>query len=254
MLPTLFKLGPFVLHTYGLLVALGFLSAYTVARARFSRVGLSGSFVDNLTMAAMIGGLLGARLLFFIVDPNTHFLADPLAFFRVWEGGLVFYGGFLGAGVSLWVLSRVKEISFRVIADGLSVPLLLGQAIGRLGCFAAGCCYGRPTSSFFGVVFVRPDSLAPLGVRLQPTQLFESAGNLALMGLVWMLERRKLNRGDSAAAYMIGYGTFRFLIEFLRGDDRGPFSGGLSPSQVISVVSVIAGIALIIYDHTRQEV
>ncbi len=255
MFPVLIKLGPLTLHAYGLLVALGFLAAYTLARRRFEHMGLLGHFVDNLTLIAMVGGLFGARLLYFIVDPSTHFTSDPMAFFRIWEGGLVYYGGFVGALIALAVTARVKEIPFRVIADGLSAPLLLGQAIGRLGCFAAGCCYGRPTDSIFGVTFTRPDSLAPLGIPLHPTQLYESAGIFLLFGLLLAAERMpKIKRGDSTAFYLIGYGVVRFLIEFFRGDDRGPIAAGFSPSQLISIVLVLTGVILFLYDRRPSKI
>jgi phosphatidylglycerol:prolipoprotein diacylglycerol transferase len=251
MFPILLKLGPLTLHTYGLMVALAFLVAYTLSRHRLEAAGLTVPFIDNLALAVMFGGVVGARILFFIVDPGTHFLQDPLAFFRVWEGGLVYFGGFLGALLAITAASRLKELPFFLITDGFSAPLLLGQALGRLGCFAAGCCYGRPTSEFFGVTFTRADSLAPLGVALHPSQLYESLGSMVLFGGLLLWERFGLRRGESTAYYLVSYGVLRFFLETLRGDDRGLLSAGLSPSQIISGLAMAAGIGVWVYARRR---
>lgn len=247
MFPILIKLGPLTLHTYGLLVAFGFLAAYTLFRRRLQQKGLPLNFIDNLAFLILAGGLLGARLLFFMVDPSVNFMGDPLSFFRLWEGGLVYYGGFLGALIVLAIVARRNRVPFLLISDAGAAPLLVGQAIGRLGCFTAGCCYGRSTDGPFGVVFSHPESLAPLGMAIHPTQLYESIGNAVLCCLLLYVERKTRQIGLSTAAYFIGYGLFRFFIESLRADDRGIQLAGLYPSQVISLAAVVAGISLLIY-------
>ena len=178
---------------------------------------------------------------------KASFLEDPFGFFRIWEGGLVFYGGLLVAVAGLLIYTKIKEIPPFLIGDAFAVPLLLSQAIGRLGCFAAGCCYGRPTDSFLGVTFTHPESLAPLHVALHPTQLYSAGGLFILFLIGWRLSRRALPNGALMVYYLISYGLFRFGIEFVRNDFRGAFAAHLSPSQWVSLGLIMAGLGLWVY-------
>ncbi len=247
MFPILLKIGPLTLHTYGLLVAVGFLVGYYLARRRFEHKGLPLVFFDQLIFVIMVSGILGARLFFILLETPASLLSDPLSFFRIWEGGLVYFGGFIGAFVGIAIYSYIKELSLLGILDALAVPLLLSHAIGRLGCFAAGCCYGLPTDSILGVVFSDPEALAPLGVRLHPTQLYSALGDFLLFLGLLKLEKKVVTRGVLFASYLMSYGGFRFLIEFIRNDDRGPVWQALWPSQWISIAAIFAGGALLVY-------
>ncbi|OVE77059.1 hypothetical protein BVX98_03730, partial [bacterium F11] len=169
------------------------------------------------------------------------FLEDPLSFFRIWEGGLVFYGGFLAGFLLLLLYSRFREISWLTLGDAFAAPLFLAQSLGRIGCFAAGCCYGKPTESFVGVTFTKTESLAPLHVALHPTQLYSSLGNFLLFLGVLYLGHKRPPRGVLFASYLLGYGVFRLLIEFVRDDFRGPTLSTLFPSQWISLAGIIGG-------------
>ncbi|MCB4756079.1 MAG: prolipoprotein diacylglyceryl transferase [Elusimicrobia bacterium] len=258
MFPILLHIGPLTLHTYGLLVAVGFLAAYYVARKEFARRQYPSATLDQLLFLGLLSGLLGARIFYFALEVPADFVRDPLSFFRIWEGGLVFYGGFLFGLGALVVgarkgsgLDATRPDPFLALTDALLGPLLLGQAIGRLGCFAAGCCYGKPTLSFFHVTFTDPESLAPTFLPLCPTQLYEAVGNLALF-FGWLLVRRRLLRpGLLTVYYLWGYGTLRFFIEFLRNDTRGPFILSLSPGQWISVGAVLWGSGLLLYGNKK---
>lgn len=253
MFPVLIRIGPVVLHTYGLMVALGFLAGYAASRVEFRRRGLSDALLERLVFLVMVTGLFGARVLYFVVETGAGLREDPLSFFRIWEGGLVFYGGVLGAVIALAAASRATKTPLLDLTDSFAGPLFLAHALGRIGCFAAGCCYGRPTSSALGVTFTSPDALAPLNVPLLPVQLFEAGGNLALFGVMAWLGRRRPARGLLTASYLAAYGTFRFVMEFFRGDDRGFSAAGLHPSQWIAIGAIAAGLALTLYVQNQKE-
>jgi phosphatidylglycerol:prolipoprotein diacylglycerol transferase len=252
MCPILFKTGPFTLHTYGLMVAIGFLAAFYVAKREFARRHLPVDFLDNVILALMATSLFGARFFYFAVNGFHELNHDPLSFFRIWEGGLVFYGGFIFGFLFLVIYAHYKHVALLAIADALAAPLLLGQAFGRLGCFSAGCCYGRPTSSIFGVTFTHPEALAPRFVALHPTQLYSAAGDLLLFAGLLILRPKLLSRGAATIYYLIGYGVGRFLIEFVRNDDRGAVVMHLQPSQWISIAMVTLGIVLYAKRHADR--
>ena len=174
----------------------------------------------------------------------------------MWEGGLVFYGGFLLAALVGVIFTRYRGYAVDEIADCLAPALALGQGIGRWGCFFAGCCYGKPTPLPWGVRFKDPASLAPLGVQLHPVQLYESAGDLLIAALLWlMLQRRKDDaHGEIFWLYVLLYGILRFAMETLRGDDRGPVYGGLAPSQIIALVAIlISGSIFLVQKTTKHD-
>lgn len=247
MCPILIRLGPLTLHTYGLMMAVGLATAYHLALRQMKRHGLEAKGVEPLFLWVVLAGLLGARLFYFAVEGFDELKKDPLSFFRIWEGGLVLYGSIIGGAIALALFSFSKKIPLLKLTDTLAAPLLLGQALGRLGCFAAGCCYGKPTSVAWGVTFRHPDSLAPLYVNLHPTQLYEFVGDMALLAGALILDRRRSARGFLTSYYFIGYGALRFVMEFLRGDDRGFLVAGLYPSQWLSMAAVLTGLGLYFY-------
>ena len=251
MCPTLFRIGPITLHTYGLLIAVGFLIAMSVLRRMAVPLGLNAEDVDRLSVQLLLFGILGARVMFFAVDGFAGLRQDPLAFFRIWEGGLVFYGGVLGALISAVVYARRRNIPLIRLTDALAPPLLIGHAIGRLGCLAAGCCYGKPADGWPGITFTNPDTLAPRFVPLLPTQPMESAALGVLFLGSWALFKRGVRTGGLTAYYLCGYAVVRFLMEFLRGDDRGRFIGALSPSQAFAIPMFLAGL-LVLWSSLRE--
>ncbi len=242
MWPVFLRLGPITIYTYGVLVAAGFLAALLLTLRQAPRFGVDKAFVWDWSFYVLLGAILGARLLYWVVErPSIRWDWRGIADVFLHAGG-VFYGGFLGAVlVSLWFLRR-RGVSVWTAGDLVAAPLALGHAIGRVGCLSAGCCYGQPTHVPWAVTFTNP--LAgeligtPLNVPVHPTQVYESLWNLLLAGGLMGLARWPGRRpGDLWWAYVGLYAVGRFVIEFYRGDPRGAW-GGLSTSQWIAIGAV----------------
>lgn len=249
MHPVLFHLGPLTIHTYGFLIACGFLVAVAVIKRLSGRSGLDVDRVLDLTFWGLLVGFAGARLLFVITRLST-FVADPISVFRIWEGGLVFFGGPLAVvPFVIWYSKKHKLPMWRVM-DVLAPGLAIAHVIGRFGCIAAGCCYGRPTGSDWGLRF-NSDlvDIALRGVPLHPTQLYEAASVFILfLGLIWIHRIKKFD-GQVTLTYLMGYPVIRSVIETFRGDTVRGFviEGVLSTSQFISaLVFFLALISLIV--------
>ena len=212
----LFSIGPFTIYSYGLMIAVGILVCIAMGMYRAKKRGMSDDAVLTIAIIGVLSGFIGAKLLYVIVEFD-QFIEDPMS---VMGGeGFVVYGGIIVGVLSAILYCRQKKLVFLDYFDLLVPSIAVAQGFGRIGCFLAGCCYGRETDSFLGVVFPE-HSMAPSGVKLLPTE-----------------------RGRTGALYMILYGIGRFLIEFLRADDRGTV-GSLSTSQFISIGIVAVGLIL----------
>ena len=235
MYPILIEFGFFKIFTYGLLVATGFLVAILLASSRAEKEGLDSQKVLDLCFYVMVSALLGARLLYVIVE-YRYFLDSPLEIFKFWKGGLVFYGGLiLGVLISLWYLKR-NQMPMWKTADLLAPSIALGQSIGRWGCFFAGCCYGKKTDVAWGITFTDPRSLAPLEISLHPTQVYLSLNAVFIFIFLMWLSKRKVFDGQILWSYGILYSIGRFAIEYFRGDDRGfPVEQVLPTSQFVGI-------------------
>ena len=244
----LFSIGNFTIHGYGLMIALGFLLCVLMGMYRAKKLKLSSEAVLDIALIGLVAGFVGAKLLYVIVEFPT-FLEDPLRV--IGSEGFVVYGG-IAAGVAAGlVYCRVKKLVFWDYFDLAAPSIALAQGVGRIGCFLAGCCYGRETDSWCGVVFPE-GSLAPAGIKLIPTQLISSAGDLLIVAILLLYHKRAKHRGDVGALYMLLYGVGRFVIEIFRWDDRGTV-GALSTSQAISIVIVIGGILLFLTGRKRVK-
>jgi phosphatidylglycerol:prolipoprotein diacylglycerol transferase len=242
-------LGPFTLHTYGVLLAVAFLAGLYVASRQARREGLDSGKVTDLAVWVLIAGLVGAKLLLVALDWR-YYTRSPGQILSILQSGGVFYGGLIAGLVVAWWYVRRSSLPGWQTADALAPGLILGQAIGRLGCFSAGCCWGRPASVPWAVTFT--DLYAsrqvgtPLDTPLHPTQIYESvACFLIFFVLLWIASRKRFH-GQVVLAYVTLYSVARFIIEFFRGDpDRGTwFRGALSTSQVIALLLLI-GVALV---------
>lgn len=244
----LFSIGPFTVHGYGLMIGIGVLCCIYMGMRRAGKYGMREEAVIDIALFGLLAGFLGAKLLYIIVEFET-FLRDPMSV--IGSEGFVVYGGISAGVVAAILYCRVKKYAFLEYFDLLSPCIALAQGFGRIGCFMAGCCYGRETDSFLGVMFP-PESLAPSGVKLLPTQLFSSAGDFVIMGiLIWHYGHRK-HTGDTGYLYMLLYGVGRFFIEFLRNDERGNV-GSLSTSQFISLFIVTAALILLSLNRKKPE-
>jgi phosphatidylglycerol:prolipoprotein diacylglycerol transferase len=254
MHPILFQIGPFTLHTYGVFVAAAFFTAILLSLRLARLEGLDPDRMLDLAFYVTLSAIVGARILFVIVD-YPYFLENPIRIFKIWEGGLVFYGGLIGAVVVAILYMKKHDMPVLIVGDIVAPSLALAQSVGRLGCVSAGCCYGKPTNLPWGIVFTDPNSLVPLselGVPLHPTQLYSSVGNLCLFLFLFFLYRRKKFNGQILLMYGICYPLLRSFVEIFRGDPRGSLLGGMiSTSQFIS--GIVFVIALILYFRLRKK-
>jgi phosphatidylglycerol---prolipoprotein diacylglyceryl transferase len=250
MHPRLFDLGPVTVYTYGVLLAAAYLLGLQLALVRARRHGLDAQRVMDLGILVIVSALVGAKVLLVIVDFD-QFRADPAALFSIARSGGVFYGGLIFAvAAAFWYLRR-HPLPFWSTCDVFAPGIALGHVIGRMGCFFAGCCWGRPTTEPWGVTFTNPLAAelvgTPLGVSLHPTQLYEAGAELIiLVGLLALERRGRAYPGRTFWAYVLVYGVSRFVIEFFRGDPRGEVFGMLSTSQFISVVLVPLSIVMLV--------
>ena len=248
MFPQLFHIGSFYLPTYGFLVSLGVLLGLWISVRNSERLGYNGDNVWNLGILVVLCGIVGAKILYVINEWGYYsgHLREIFSLNTLQAGG-VFSGGLLAAFIAAaWYVHKYKMPPLGT-CDAFAPGLALGHAIGRLGCFAAGCCYGKPTHHWWGVTFTNPlaNSITgtPLGVPLEPTQLFEFAVELGnFFFLMWLLKRRKFD-GQVFGAFLFIYGIARFFLEYLRDDPgRGSvFGGAMTGTQLIAIGLVLGG-------------
>ena len=258
MFPELFSIGPVTLYTYGVLLAAAYLAGLQLAMRRARARGMDPNRAMDLGIAIIVSALIGAKLLLVVVDFD-HFRENPAEIFSIVRSGGVFYGGLIAAVlVAFWYMRR-HRMPLWTTCDVFAPGIALGHAVGRLGCFFAGCCYGHPTDLPWGITFTDPAAAAnvgtPLGIPLHPTQLYESAAELGILVFLLATERRgRPFPGRTFWAYMLLYAVSRFAIEFFRGDPRGVVLDVLSTSQFISVLLVPLSVAMLLYLGRRADV
>ncbi|MYD85121.1 MAG: prolipoprotein diacylglyceryl transferase [Acidobacteria bacterium] len=250
MYPKLLELGPISIYSYGLLLVSAYLIGLQVAVVRGRARGLDGQRIMDLGIAIIVSALVGAKLLLFVVEFD-HFTRNPAELWTLVRSGGVFYGGMLLAvAVAFWYMQR-SGLPLWATCDAFAPGIAAGQAVGRLGCLLAGCCYGHPTDLPWGVTFTDTLSAAiggaPLDVSLHPTQLYESVAALVILGVLLAFERRgRPFPGRTFWAYLLLYPAVRFVIEFYRGDPRGTVLDTLSTSQFVSVLLVPLSIVMLV--------
>ena len=239
MYPELFSLGPITIYSYGVLLAASYLLGLWLAMRRAKRWGLDASRVLDLGIYIIIAALIGAKLLLFLVDFD-QFTGSPADLLSLGRSGGVFYGGLiLAVVVAFWYIVR-HHLPFWTTCDVFAPGIALGHVTGRLGCLAAGCCYGKPADVPWAIMFTSPLAAAnvgtPLGIPLHPTQIYEAGAELLILGFLLATERRgRPFTGRTFWAYMLLYAISRFIVEIYRGDPRGQILG-ISTSQFISLV------------------
>ncbi len=253
MFPDLISIGPFTIHTYGFFVALGFavgiLTAVKIGKAQ----RIPSQQVMDMAFVMIVWAIVGSRL-FYVLINLSYYKAHPLDIIKLWQGGLVFSGGLVATGVAmLWYLRR-HRLSFWSTGDLWAPSLALGQAVGRIGCLMAGCCYGRPAGSSWGLVFTHPKSLAPLNIPLYPTQLFEAFSLFLVFLILVFLHGKKKFEGQVFVWYLILHSTVRLFVERFRGDERGLIPGTeMSATQLVATLILIGSVVVLLVLRSRWE-
>ncbi len=256
----LFRIGNIPIYGYGAMIALGILLAMVVGTIRFKKRGLKEDAVFDIVLVGGICGFMGAKLLYVIVE-FQEFLKDPLGVLG--STGFVVYGGLIAGVIAGWVYTRIKKINFMEYWDNVMPEIAMIQGFGRIGCFLAGCCYGKETTAWYGVVFPDDCLAPPDGVSRIPTQLISAAGDwiiaiglMILLDIVFKNVKKQQSKkfghvyGDIGCAWLILYGVGRFAVEFLRADYRGTV-GIFSTSQFISIFMVAIGVGILVFNRVR---
>ena len=255
MHPVILELGSFTIYSYGLMIAAGILAgmAYLIIVGK-KEVGLTFDQANSLFLWIFLAALVGGKLFFFLEDP-AGYMRDPGALMS--GRGFVFYGSFLLAVPTMWIFFKRHKLPAYQMLDIMAITTCLVHMFGRVGCFLAGCCHGKPTDSWLGIAFTDPACYAePLNTPLYPTQLMESGYIFIVMiVLLWLKPRRRFY-GQLFLTYLMLYAAGRFALEFLRGDVGRGFviEGLMSHSQLIalSVALVVATIVLFGYRKARR--
>jgi len=255
------KAEPISLHTYGLLIATGFLFAIVLSKRQAEREDEDPERIVDLGFYVLLAGLIGARIVF-ILTKLDEYVRDPLAVVMFWRGGLVWYGGFIGAAGFVWYYCKKHRLNYWKFAD-LTIPYVaMAHAFGRLGCVAAGCCFGQPTDQPWGIVFPvgSPAQQAhqsagaigygDLALPIHPTQLYEAGAEMMMFWILIAVRRHKSFHGQLMLIWLACYPVIRSIIEMFRGDsERGIYI--ISTSQWISIG--VAAFAIWVYFHLRKQ-
>jgi phosphatidylglycerol:prolipoprotein diacylglycerol transferase len=261
MYPELFRIGNFPINTYGVFLAVAFLCAILIAVRLARREGLPAERIYDLSLWMLLAGLVGSKFLMLFTEPEYRDNPALLLSLDFLRSGGVFYGGLLGAVLAGYFLMRRYKLPWWKTADACAPGIAVANFFGRQGCFAAGCCWGKPTTLPWGVKFSELGHQitgVPTDVHLHPTQLYESFAMLLVFVFLLWLHKRKRFDGQVILAYALLYSAIRFAIEFVRDDPRGDIFGltsltGLSTSQLISLVIGIWALILLIRRRRRAN-
>ncbi len=252
MRPTLFKLGALPIRGYGLMVAIAFLVATYVAARRAEKKGISSQIIFDMGLYILVSAMLGARIFHALQHLDTYdSFWDVL---KLWQGGLAYYGGFMLALVVSILYARKKKLPTGTILDIFGPSLILGVGIARIGCFLAGCCFGKPTSLPWGVTF--PEGSLPwfeLGLqKIHPTQLYSVLSLLCIFTILMIIQKHMKFSGQLFLFCVIMYSVHRFLIDFLRYYAPEERMGTLATSQVMSIIGGVIAVAVMIALMVRR--
>ena len=262
MYPELFRIGSFPINTYGVFLAIAFLCGILITAKLAARDGLPRERVYDLCLWMLLASLIGSKVLMLFTEPEYR--ENPLGLLSLdfLRSGGVFYGGLLGAILAGYFLMKRYQLPFWKTADACAPGIAIGNFFGRQGCFAAGCCWGKPTSLPWGVQFSELGheiTGVPIDQHLHPTQLYESFAMLLVFFFLLWLHKRKRFSGQVVLVYGLLYAVIRFAVEFLRDDPRGDILGlttltGLSTSQMISLVIGIVALVLLISRNRKTRI
>jgi phosphatidylglycerol:prolipoprotein diacylglycerol transferase len=248
MHPIIYKIGPLTVYSYGMMVAIAFLVGISIARIEARRKDINPELIYDFGFYLVIGSIIAARLYYILFFNLQGFLEDPLSIFKVWQGGLSIHGAILGGIIAGIVFSKARKINFWNLADLISPSIILGQAIGRIGCFLNGCCFGVPTRSMFGIRFPK-GSLADIaygGLAVHPTQIYELILNLIGFLMLWGLRKRIRFDGGIFLLYLMMYAVIRIIVSQFRGDNLYIWPSNFKLADLSSIIIFIIAIGLYI--------
>jgi len=261
MYPEIFHIGSFPINTYGVFLAIAFLCAILISTRLGERDGLPRQKIYDLSLWMLLAGLVGSKILMLFTEPEYRDNPVQLISLDFLRSGGVFYGGLLGAVLAGYLLMKRYRLPWWKTADAFAPGIAIGNFFGRQGCFAAGCCWGKPTTLPWGVKFTELGheiTGVPTNTYLHPTQLYESFAMLLVFFFLLWLHKRKRFSGQVILAYALLYSVIRFGIEFLRADPRGDILGlttltGLSTSQMISIVIGVSALIVLVVRRRRAQ-
>lgn len=247
MFPNLFTIGPFAVHTYGLFVAIGLFAGLIVTMRIAKSEGITPQQVLDMGLLIILSAIIGSRLMYVFMN-ISHYLQNPLDMLKIWQGGLTFSGGIIFVILVMFLYIRRRHLSLLRLGDLWAPAAAIGQGIGRIGCFMAGCCYGRPTDLRWGIVFTHPDSLAPLNVSLHPTQIYSSLSGFIIFLILLGLNSKKEFEGQVFLWFLILHSTARLLLERFRGDNRGVLlNSNMSITQLVTILILMASVTTLMF-------
>ena len=253
--PIALAIGPLAIRWYGLMYLLAFTLLIVLGRIRMKQqpnADWDAKRLDDVLFYGVLGVVLGGRLGYVLFYKLSYYLAHPIEIFYVWEGGMSFHGGFIGVAFALWLFARRGKKSWLAVTDFIAPLVPLGLGAGRIGNFINGELWGRPTDLPWGMVFPHVDL-----VPRHPSQLYEfGLEGLALFILVWFYSARPRPVGAVSGLFLVGYGTFRFIVEFSREPDDflGLLSMGLTMGQWLSLPMMVAGVVLMVWAYRKKSV
>lgn len=250
--PVALQLGPLAIHWYGLMYLAGFMAFLWLGRWRIANhpwAAWSPKMLDDVLFYGVLGVILGGRLGYVLFYKASYYIAHPLEIFAVWQGGMSFHGGFIGVIIAMSLFARSRKLTWLFITDFIAPLVPPGLAFGRIGNFINGELWGRPSDMPWAMIFPRVDNLPR-----HPSQLYEFAlEGVLLFTLLWLYARKPRPIGTVSGLFLIGYGSFRFLVEFTREPDDflGLLSLGMSMGQWLSLPMVIAGVLMMVLNTRR---
>jgi len=229
MHPIIVKIGPFTIYSYGIMVAIAFLFGIFIARREAVRKNIKPGLVYDLGFYLLIGSIIGARIYYILFFGLKDFLAEPASIFKVWQGGLAIHGGIFGGIITGIIFSNARKISFWALADLIAPSIILGQAIGRIGCYLNGCCYG---------------------INNQPTQIYELILDFIGFLLLWGLRKKIRFKGGLFLLYLMTYSVIRIIVSQFRADNLYLWNTGITLAGLSSLIIFI--IAMVLFIRKRH--
>lgn len=251
--PVIFSIGPLSLRWYGMMYLVGFIAAWWLAKRRLSRTNWSKDQLSDLLFWGFLGVILGGRLGYVFFYQFERFVSDPIYLIQIWTGGMSFHGGLLGVLVAMWLFARKQQTTFLTVGDFVAPLVPIGLGAGRIGNFMNGELWGRVTDVPWAVIFPAPEAK---GLPRHPSQLYEFAlEGAVLFVLLWWFSAKPRPTGAVGGLFLLGYGSFRFIVEYFREPDAhiGLYANIISQGQILCLPMIIGGLGLMLWAYKRPQ-